>query len=247
MDLTIAAAQSASIPGNVPRNVSHHFRFAEIAADRGVQLLVFPELSLIGYELDIASSNIVRPESSDFDPLRELAAQADMTVVAGAPVLGDGGRLHIASLIFRPDRTVAVYTKEHVHESEAGVFAPGPGAMPFPVNDASVALAICADATHPQHAAKAATAGANVYAVGVMITADAYARKAGLLQNYAQHHRMAVLMANYSGVTGGCVPAGRSSIWSEDGRLLVASTGAGEELIIGRRRRTRWEGAVVPL
>ena len=43
MSFIIAAAQSASEPGDISRNIDHHLRFGAIAAERGVQLLVFPE------------------------------------------------------------------------------------------------------------------------------------------------------------------------------------------------------------
>ena len=54
MTLIIAAAQSASVPGNVSRNVARHLQFAPWPAGNGAQLLVFPELSLTGYEPAIA-------------------------------------------------------------------------------------------------------------------------------------------------------------------------------------------------
>jgi predicted amidohydrolase len=85
-----------------------------------------------------------------------------------------------------------------------------------------VALAICADTTHPEHAARAAQKGSNVYAAGVLITSHGYAPDAVLLQGYALDHKMAVLMANYSGATGDYVSAGKSAIWPEDGRLVAA-------------------------
>lgn len=170
-----------------------------------------------------------------------------MTVVAGAPVLNDKDELNIAALAIRPDGSVSTYTKEHVHQSEEEVFTSGPGGPALLVEDATVALAICADATHPQHAASAAARGASVYAVGVMITENGYARKVALLGKYALEHRMAVLMANYSGATGGWVSAGKSALWSEDGQLVAASTGTEEALVIGRKQNGVWNGIVVPL
>jgi predicted amidohydrolase len=247
MSLIIAAAQSTSFPGDIPRNVAHHLRFGALAAEQGVQLLVFPELSLTGYELTIARSNAVRPDSSDLDPLRHLATQAHMTVVAGAPLLNDNGELNIAALAFDLDGSVTAYTKEYVHQSEETVFTSGPGGPELLVEDATVALAICADATHPQHPARAAARGANVYAVGVMIDDIGYAWKAPLLGNYAREHRMAVLLANYSGATGGEVSAGKSALWSEDGQLVAASTGTEEALIVGRKQHGVWDGFVLAL
>ena len=136
MSLIIAAAQSTSVPGDVARNVAHHLRFGTIAAERGAQLLVFPELSLTGYELTIARSNAVRPDSPDLDPLRHLATHAHMTMVVGAPMLNDQDELHIAAFAIRPDGSVLTYTKEYVHQSEEGVFKSGPGGPALLVEDA---------------------------------------------------------------------------------------------------------------
>ena len=247
MSLIIAAAQSTSVPGDISANVARHLRFGTMAAERGAQLLVFPELSLTGYELSIARSNAVRPDGSDLSPLRHFSTDAQMTVVVGAPLLDDQGELHIAAFAIRSDGSVLTYTKEYVHQSEEGVFRSGPGGPALLVEDATVALAICADATHPEHAARAAARGATVYAVGVMITEDGYARKAALLKSYALEHRMAVLMANYSGVTGGSVSAGKSALWSEDGQLAAASTGNEEALVVGMKQNGVWNGMVSPL
>jgi predicted amidohydrolase len=170
-----------------------------------------------------------------------------MTVVVGAPMLNDKDQLHIAAFAIRPDGTMSIYTKQYVHQSEEEVFTSGPGGPALLVENATVALAICADATHPQHAASAAARGANVYAVGVMITEEGYARKVALLRNYALEHRMAVLMANYSGATGGEVSAGKSALWSEDGQLVAATIGTEEALVVGMKQNGCWNGIVSPL
>jgi predicted amidohydrolase len=238
--MVIAAAQSASVAGNIARNIETHLRFGEAAADHGVQLLIFPELSLTGYELAIAKDHRVEPESPDLDPLRALARKARMTIVAGAPVLN-----YIAALAFRPDGTTSIYTKVHVHESELHVFAPGSGGADLIVEHVSVALAICADVSFPQHARHAAERDARIYAAGVMIDEPGYARKMPLLKGYAVEHKMAVLMANYSGITGGEVSAGKSAIWAEDGTVVAQSTGTQEELIVGTKENGVWTGQTI--
>lgn len=50
-----AAAQSISIAGDVRANLVRHQHFMQAAAEQGVQLLVFPELSLTGYERGLAA------------------------------------------------------------------------------------------------------------------------------------------------------------------------------------------------
>jgi predicted amidohydrolase len=210
-------------------------------------LLVFPELSLTGYELAMAAANVVDPGSPVLDPLRQLAAEARMTIVAGAPVRSDRETLHIGALAIRPQGPVVTHTKEHTHYSEEGVFRPGRGGPVLPVEDARVALAICADAKHPEHAATAARRGATVYAASVMIIEEEYGPKAALLEGYARRHRMAVLLANYSGATGGAHSAGKSALWSEGGLLVAASGGTEEALVVGSKHDGVWTGAVLPL
>jgi len=55
-----------------------------------------------------------------------------------------------------------------------------------------------------------------------------------LLQGYAQRHRMAVLLANHGGPTGGWTSAGRSAFWDEQGRLIAALPGPGDGLLVVR-------------
>ena len=75
MTLIIAAAQSTSIAGEIAGNVAHHLRFGTIAAEHGAQLLVFPELSLTGYEPSVARSNAVCTEALVLDSLRYLGSR----------------------------------------------------------------------------------------------------------------------------------------------------------------------------
>lgn len=54
--IVIAAAQSISRPGDIEANVREHLRFITAAHAARVQMLVFPELSLTGYELPLPYS-----------------------------------------------------------------------------------------------------------------------------------------------------------------------------------------------
>ncbi len=69
--LVVAAAQSASRRGDLDKNVAEHLRLIGIAAAVGVNLLVFPELPLTGYELDLASALQLEREDPRIEPLRK--------------------------------------------------------------------------------------------------------------------------------------------------------------------------------
>lgn len=247
MGLVVAVAQSASFAGDVSRNVEHHLNFARQAAHGGARFLLFPELSLTGYELGLARAHPVTLSDARLDPLRHLAREAGMTILVGAPLPGEGDELHIGLIGLLPDGGSMTYAKEHVHSSETPPFSPGPGGPLLDVQQVPISLAICFDATHPDHAARASARGAGIYAVSVMIDDAGYDRKTGFLERYARDHRMAVLMANHSGVTGGEVSAGRSALWSEDGRRVISVTDAGEALLIASREGEGWSARVLPM
>lgn len=246
--LTIAAAQATSIAGDLAANIARHMRFIEAAAGQGVQLLVFPELSLTGYEGEEAAALAVDPQDAVLQPLREVAREHGVTTVVGMPVrLENHPGVLIGALILGADGSLVVYSKQHLHPGEELVFAPGFGGPALDIGNHKVALAVCADFSHASHAAAAAEQGADLYAAGVLISEKGYAADTALLQGYARQHAMAVLMANHGGLTGGWQSAGRSAIWSENGSLVVSAPGVGDFLLVAQRDAGTWQGRVVPV
>ncbi|WP_296507232.1 carbon-nitrogen hydrolase family protein [Rhodoferax sp.] len=230
---TIAAAQSTSIPLDVVANVQTHLRFVEAAAKRGVQWLVFPELSLTGYELAAMPGLVLDPAHALLAPLREAARRNGIAITVGAPVHSGLALPSIGAITMRPDGQHSVYRKFHLHEGEKQ-FATA-GVAPVHVQEwagQKFANAICADTNYPSHAAQAAAAGAGVYAAGILTSANGYAAEAPLWASYAREHAMTVVIANHGGPSGGYVSAGRSGIWGSDGVLIAEASGSGDWLVV---------------
>lgn len=244
--LTIAAAQSISIAGDLAANITWHQHFIRAAAEQGVQLLVFPELSLTGYERGLAAELAIAPDDAVLQPLRDIAREVGVTVVVGMPIrLSENSPVLIGALVLGIDGSLAVYSKQHLHSGEEVAFAPGTGGSTLTIGSDTVALAVCADFSQASHAAAAALQGADLYAAGVLITENGYAPDTALLQGYAVTHSMAVLMANHGGATGGWESAGRSAVWASDGSLIAAAPGSGHLLVVARRNAGVWTGQVV--
>ena len=244
--LTLAAAQTCSIAGDVHANIQRHLAVMQAAAEHGVQWLVFPELSLTGYEPALAAGLAIAPDDALLAPLRAMAQQLRLTAVVGMPIrLAPEPGVLIGALVLGADGSLAVYTKQHLHPGEAPAFVAGQGGTVLECAGERIALAVCADFSAASHPRQAAEAGATVYAAGVLISTDGYAADAALLQGYAAEHGLLVLMANHGGPSGGWACAGRSAIWAADGRLLAAAAGVGDALVIARREAGQWAGQVV--
>lgn len=248
--LRVAAAQSPSAPGDVARNVQTHLAFVRAAVHERVLVLVFPELSLTGYEPNLLAANVLSADHPALAPLRQSAQQHGITLVVGAPAapVVAGALPAIGAWVLGADGSVALYRKRHLHPSEERFASAGTDdAQVLLLAGEPTALAVCADITHPEHAMAASNAGAALYAAGVLISEKAFGAESALLQGYARDHDMAVLVANYSGPSGGYVSAGRSAFWAPGGHCVAAAPGDSPSLVWAARGDSGWTGGVVEL
>lgn len=238
--LKIALAQSFSKRGDIDTNMQRHQQFIERAAEYQTQLIVFPELSLTGYEPDLAEKLAFTPEDERLNQLQGLAKQKQMIMVVGAPVYSDTG-LHIGAFIIYPNQSISLHTKQYLHAGEDQYFTPN-----FDFNSCislegeTISLAICADISRETHAKNAAESGCSLYLASVLITENGYQTDAALLQKYARKYSMSVLMVNYAGESGGFQSAGRSAVWTKDGSLAGELEGTEEALLVVTKKDREW-------
>lgn len=259
MKRTLAAAQTVPVAGNVDANIVRHLRLIEVAATAHAGVIVFPELSLTGYELSLGQQLAFSSSDARLAPLINAASARNMTIVAGAPIRIDNA-LHIGAFIIRPDGAVDVYTKHHlaaftpddnsngpIPPPEASVFVPGTRNPLVATGSITAAVAICADTGHASHAQAAAGRGANAYLAGSFTIPVDLDRKVTTLQTYATCHSMAVVFANYGGPSGGLPSAGRSTIWSQHGDLLAQLDELGAGLVIATEGDSGWRSKAIAL
>jgi predicted amidohydrolase len=242
--LAIAAAQSASISGDIENNLLHHEKFVLAAVEHGVDFLIFPELSLTGYEPRLAAELAISINDKKLQPLQKLAGTHKIVVMVGAPISSSQGKPYLGMLVFGLAKPV-LYAKQCLHPGEEEYFLAGKHSRIVNVKATQIGLAICADISDPSLAERAAQAGAQIYAVGVLIAEPGYRADVLMLEGYAKKHRMAVVMANHAAASGGWIPAGRSAIWEESGRLVAGAEGREEALIIAEKTAGNWQGHLV--
>ena len=202
-------------------SVAEHLRFVRDATESGARLVVFPELSLTGYELTAARSEQLDPEDAALQPLADAASRENVHVIVGAPLASRGEKPRLASFLYTPDAIVC-YEKIHVHETERPYFDCGTDPCVVSADGARTGLAICADSGVPQHPADASALGAELYVSSVMEIDDGYEGHAGRLGEYARQFGMAVVMANHAGVTGACARPARARSGMSVGRSWLA-------------------------
>lgn len=210
--LRVAVAQPACAALDVVANAGAH---AEAIWLAGARVVVFPELSLTGYEL---SAPDVDPRDHRLAPIVAACAATGAVALVGAPVDGslavlavDGGGARLA------------YRKCHLGGGEPARFTPGTGPAVLEVDGWRLGLAVCRDTGVAEHAERTAALGIDLYVAGVLEhAADAHvpeerARRIGAA------HGVPVAIASFAGATGeGYDDApGGSGIWAADGAVLA--------------------------
>ncbi|MCM6774850.1 carbon-nitrogen hydrolase family protein [Nocardia sp. CDC159] len=211
-ELKIAVAQPKCVAHDVVANAVEH---AQAIREARARVVVFPELSLTGYELD---AEIVTPDDDRLAPIIDACAETGALALAGAPVSGP----HIGVLGVDAHGATIVYRKVHLHGSESHRFVPGEHAA-LEVDGWRLGLAVCLDTKFPEHAARTAELGMDGYVAGV-VNADHEAELAGeRARRVAADHGVWVAIAAFACPTGGGFDrtCGRSGIWSATGELLA--------------------------
>ncbi len=251
-DLLAAVVQYEALPAEsvgeaVAANVSAHVGLVERAQAEGARFVLFPELSLTGYEL----SALAAAESPDhpspwltehdarLQPLQDVCARTQTTAVVGVPWREAGLTPRLASLVIGPDRTIRPVFKTHLHGAEGELFVAGAGPGVITVDGWRIALAVCADAAHPSHAAAAAAAQADVYAVSALYTHGEELRLGLHLGARSMDHRLFGLLANLGGETPLGTSCGLSGAWGPDGASMVQVKGIATEIVMAELELSR--------
>lgn len=227
--MKIAVAQITSIKADITTNINHHMRVIDHAAAHSVDLLVFPELSLTGYEPTIAKETATTLDDRRLMRLQALAEKHDMAFGVGAPMRRPGG-ITISMFVFEPGKPTGLYDKRHLHPDEEPYFIPDTitsHALPD-----AVALAICHEISVPEHAETAHKRGASIYVASVAKTHDGVATASDRLAEIARQYGMTVFMSNCVGTCEGQPAGGGSAVWNSQGEVIAQMDDVQEGFIV---------------
>lgn len=231
--MKVAAAQLISQEPDTAANIERHITLIDRAAKDEVAVVVFPEMSLTGYQMEDAANMAFERNDERLLAFKEKAIAHKMTIVVGAPISVDK-TMYIGSFIFLPNGSIEIYTKQFLHAGEEKYFNSSFLYNPMvQVGNKKISLAICADIANPLHAMAAGLRGTTIYAVGIFYSStnginEAYQQ----LGSYAKQYNMHVLMANYAGVSYQMPSKGKSACWNNKGELIAQLANDDEGLLI---------------
>lgn len=239
--LKVAIAQIDCGLGDVAGNLKQHLQAIDRARSAGVQLLLFPELSLTGYQLGTDILQVARRREGK--EIRELAdAAKDLTVVLGFVEEGPGAQFYNACAAVRDGKLVFLHRKLNLptygNLEEGKLFAPGRYVDTFPLPAPWLGSAlICADLWNPALVHLAMVHGTTLLLAPINSATHAVSSEFSnprgwklTVEFYAMIYGMPILMANRVGEEHDARFWGGSCIVDPYGEL-IAEAGTEAEML----------------
>lgn len=167
--LRVGLAQIDSQLGEIAPNLAKHLEWIERARTAGVELLLFPELSLVGYRLLHLTPRVaLRPAESPV--IAALAAAApEMAIVVGCVEEDERGFLFNSALLLQGGAIAATHRKLYLPTygifQEGRFFSQGSRLALARIRDVPCGILICEDLWHSDPAERLVRAGARLLCV----------------------------------------------------------------------------------
>jgi len=229
--MRICAAQTRPIKGNIKINIENHKRLIDLAVSHRAGVVIFPELSLTGYEPELAKELATHQDDGRLDVFQEISDARHVTIGVGMPTKSGPG-ICISMVIFQPLKARRIYSKSYLHPDEDAFFVAGQKSPHLKVNQTNIALAICYEISVPQHLETALKSGPEIYFASVAKFVNGIGKALQQLSEIAKNHSMIVLMSNSVGPSDGNECAGKTSIWNNQGLLVGQLDDTNEGILI---------------
>ena len=99
----VALIQLRAEKGDISQNIRNHLTWIKRVAAHRPALIVFPELSLTGYEPTLAKELAMTIEDSRLEPFQQMSDQLQTIIAIGAPLRTDMD-IQIGMVIFHPNQ-----------------------------------------------------------------------------------------------------------------------------------------------
>jgi len=232
----IGIAQIETAIGQPEHNLQKMLDWIDRAAQQDVQVLVFPECALTGYDLSREEAEQLA-EPGDGQAAGTLAAasrRTGMLVVFGLIERAPDDRLFNTAMLLGPDGLIGRYRKTHLPTLGVDRFlTPGEDIeAPFETPLGRFGLLVCYDLRFPEPARVLALAGAQAVLLPTSWPAAAAFYPDFMVAARAAENRMFIAAADRVGNERGTPSLGRSQLCGGQGEVLAEGPAESEALLV---------------
>ena len=230
--MKIGIVQIEPLKGNIEKNLYKHLKFIDAALEIKPDILMFPELSLTGYEPELANNLATNSNDDRITSLQKISDTHQIILCVGLPTKKNN-KLFVSMIIFQPNKERITYSKQYLYPTEKEIFTTGNTPCIITYNETNIiAPAICYELSNREHAEYAHKMNATIYMASVLNSINGIDADIEKLSKIASTYGMTTCMANYIGTSGGYECAGKSSIWNSKGELIAQLDDKTEGILI---------------
>lgn len=229
--MKIAAAQTRPVKGNLFANIETHKKLIHLAASLQADAVFFPELSITGYEPELAKELATNQDDKIFDDFQQISNERKITIGVGVPTNTYTG-ISISMVIFQPGAPRQTYSKQQLHADELPYFVNGEQQIILTVKNKKIAPAICYESLQENHLANSHTLGAEIYVASVAKSENGFAKATVHYPEVAKKFSIPVIMCNCVGHCDNFQSVGKSSVWTRAGKLAAQLNNEVEGILV---------------
>lgn len=228
--MKICAVQFKPVKGDIGANIDRHKKMIELAATHQPDLIVFPELSITGYEPELAKELATDKDDQRFAEFQHISDDKNLCICIGMPIRGCDG-ISIGMIIFQPQAPRGIYCKQYLHSDELPYFIHGTNQL-YLGDQEKIALSICYELSVPEHSINAARNGADIYLSSVAKTTNGVAKAVHSLAAISKQFSIMAIMSNCIGHCDNFDCGGKTSAWNKRGELIAQLDNLHEGVLI---------------
>ncbi|MBA4161804.1 MAG: NAD+ synthase [Novosphingobium sp.] len=244
--LSITLAQLNQSVGDIPGNARAMLAGRERARAAGVDLVVFPEMQLVGYPAEdlVLKPAFVARAAAELEAMAKVTADGGPAMLVGSIFVQDGA-LHNGIALLDGGKIAAIRLKHELPNygtfDEVRLFQPGPLPEPVVFKGVMIGLPICEDVWHPDVCRHLADFGAELL---ICINGSPYEidkdtlRIEGVARRRAADTGLPLAYLNRVGGQDELVFDGASFVVGTDGSVPVQLKDWEEQEVTTRWRRT---------
>ncbi len=217
--MRVAVAQIKPAKGSIEKNLVKHVKWIKQAIQNNADLIVFPELSLTGYEPNLAKNLATNQDDKRLEEIQQLSDRNGIIIGLGLPTKYQSD-IFVSMIIFQPDKKPITYSKQYLYPTEEPIFKAGKNPLVLNFETEVVAPAICYETTNKVHCEFAKQNNATIYVASVLSSTNGINAELNNLSDIAKKNNFITFMANFVGESGGYPCAGKSSVWNKKGELI---------------------------
>ncbi|MGY3803494.1 carbon-nitrogen hydrolase family protein [Pigmentibacter ruber] len=221
--INIATAQFAPLAGNLGYNIKKICTILEESSHRSVQLVLFPELAICGYDLKLIDEGrgVFTEDGNGLNFLFNACRNFKIAAIVGC-CIRKGSELYNSALIINEfGELIHIYDKQLLDAEEKEIFKFGEKNCVFKIHDWYFGVAISYDCYSMDITTKLKFLQIDAYLIlGAFIKGGYYSFDLNHFALLAKEFDCYVVVSNFIGSHGGLTFSGNSSIYAKNGELL---------------------------